>query len=733
MSASVHIPTSKTVLTAQIATFLSVVVLLSACAPALPAAPVEVAAETTPTATAIASPTPSPVTPSPTATLILTPTPTPTIAFPVPVGTPLPDLQPLTGANALNVELVRKFTYGKVYTSIFTPDLQRLIVMADNALILDGNTLEILYQIPASINIRLAPDGKTLALFNPDGHVEIWDVYSGQKLHTLILENPAAEYAGFYVFCSLNYSHDSRLISTADGGRLRIWDVESGVQVQEFSGIGGAFSQVAGWFALSTGSEVIIYDADWQPVYHWQIISTELSSFIFSPDGKYLVAEIFIGETGPLYYSFDLETGRPMANIPTPREYYTYLSLLYQHSPYSLDGQLMVEIDQNLGVGTLRLVQTGETVCTFEWTDPDEFPLKSFSADSTRLVVSGSAGMLKIYDTATCELLAERDGFVYDRYRRVFPSPDNRFLFLTGKVPSLLDAQTGELIRTFEVETFGVEPRYAAFTPDSRYVILADNSGIISLDLTTGEVTAAWGDTWITSQTYAPNSAILAVYNVIENHIDLLNVPSLEQVGSLDYPFSIRHDPTLAFSPDGRLLAIGGNRKDILIFDVETHKLQMTLEAQTYESELVAFSPDGEYLAAVPEFSNGIRHSNVKPRLQVWQIADGEKVLEFELRPEHLTQQENVIQRGIIDVFSLMFSPDGSHILLTGKYGKESENIMGGTNLSPLGYSMIALPMDDGEPLIRYNIPWIDYEYMLYFSPDGRLLYWMDGLFGVRE
>jgi WD40 repeat protein len=55
---------------------------------------------------------------------------------------------------------------------------------------------------------------------------------------------------------------------------------------------------------------------------------------------------------------------------------------------------------------------------------------------------------------------------------------------------------------------------------------------------------------------------------------------------------------SVAFAPDGRLLASGSSDKTIRLRDVQTGDLLRTLEGHTSRVNIVAFSPDGRLLAS---------------------------------------------------------------------------------------------------------------------------------------
>jgi WD40 repeat protein len=69
---------------------------------------------------------------------------------------------------------------------------------------------------------------------------------------------------------------------------------------------------------------------------------------------------------------------------------------------------------------------------------------------------------------------------------------------------------------------------------------------------------------------------------------------------------------SVAFSPDGKLLASGSGDCTIELWDVATGSLVRTLEGHTRYVTSVAFSPDGKLLAS------GSRDGTIK----LWDISD---------------------------------------------------------------------------------------------------------------
>lgn len=157
--------------------------------------------------------------------------------------------------------------------------------------------------------------------------------------------------------------------------------------------------------------------------------------------------------------------------------------------------------------------------------------------------------------------------------------------------------------------------------------------------------------------------------------------------GRLLHNLKVHSEPvrTVAFSPDGKLLASSGDDRVIHLWEIGSTRPSMTLRGHTGIVRAVVFSPDGALLAS--SGADGI--------VRIWQVEDGAQIKRLQAGPT------GVFARG----HALAFSPDGQ--LLASDSGERA-------------WSMKIWRVEDGAELLE-----LDHERPVrsaVFSPDGEFL-----------
>jgi WD40 repeat protein len=83
--------------------------------------------------------------------------------------------------------------------------------------------------------------------------------------------------------------------------------------------------------------------------------------------------------------------------------------------------------------------------------------------------------------------------------------------------------------------------------------------------------------------------------------VELRRRDTLEGVRALE---GLKDASALAFSPDGRWLAVATCDEQVLLFDVASHRITSAIEAGEWTGSL-AFAPDGSALASACSFQGG--------------------------------------------------------------------------------------------------------------------------------
>lgn len=432
----------------------------------------------------------------------------------------------------------------------------------------------------------LSPDGKSLAVTDGDNSIDshrrdpdilrLWDMKKGTVSKTLIGHSSHIKHVEF--------SPDSKwIVSSTEDDTLRLWDMMTGACSRT---IAGSTRRTPERIAVSENGRLISSASIFDAIYVWDTAARDHPRTLNADCGR--------GSSGTrLAIS-------PDGNLVA--------------ASLSLDRQRAIRI-WDTATGTLhQTLEAGFSVITAISFSPDWKQLASGSQDGTlRLWNAARANAQETPDQETPDLRISKDRF--DTVETETTWTDGKLMALVreDKTIELWDISTGDLLRALEGHCGFI--RAVAFSPAGQLLVSASDevSKVWSLKRDASLHPVARNLVGARRITFSPDGKVAASASYKHNTSAF---KLLERETGVALPRDLCYISAMAFSLDGKLVALALHDNTIELWDAAQLTVIRTLQGHSVTTEALAFSPDSTLLASAPKCDQ----SRI---IQLWDPATG--------------------------------------------------------------------------------------------------------------
>ena len=515
--------------------------------------------------------------------------------------------------------------------------------------------------------IAFSPDGTLLASASADESIRIWEVETGRKLRTFYGHLKSVGDVAFH-------PRGKILVSIGLGDGVKLWDVDQGVELVRWHD-----PSRGGWcLALNPAGTVIAREG---AVGNLELLDFDtgkilrtlrghqggIRSAAFDPRGTLLASG---GDDGVLRV-WDHDQGKELHALRTQKAEAGIKTVAF-----SPDGLTLASGDAG---GNTHL---WDTTTWQERLSLHGGEAIAFSRDG-RMLVGGAGTVVQIFDASDGRRLQLLRGHKED-INSVAVSPDDRWIASASddRTVRIWERKSGRFVRVLSGESD--LPYRAVFRRDGRAIAAGYSESIVALwDLASGRVARVFNprSTSLIDLAYSPDGKIVAVVDLLQQHLDLWDAETGQRLRNLGGRFN--RFKAVAFRPDGRMMAASGREDvgfttDVGLYDVETGREIRIFRGHEVDVEALAFRPDGRLLATGD--GDGI--------VKLWDVETGKEI--------------RAVAGHRDDIRSIAFGPDGKTFFTT-----ISDD------------SIIAWETDSGNRVHRFPMKGINCGAL---SPDGRVL-----------
>jgi WD40 repeat protein len=481
-------------------------------------------------------------------------------------------------------------------------------------------------------------------------------VITSENAHEVTL----LDYLGKGMISGIAWSPDGKQIAVAASSGIYLIDTTTYVE-NHFSGGASndiAYSPDGTMLASAEGNTVKIYDLASKKVLHTLIRHSDIVNCIaFSP-----VDNILVSGSGTTIKLWDTASGEELSTQPSGGKGVYNVA-------FSPDGKILASVASDKII-KLWAVTAGAELRLFS----DYTAVGMAFSPTPGILATADFSAIKLWNMASHQVLntLERnagsvEGIAFSPNGKILASGYNTTIQLWYVANLELRTLTGHEEMVLDL----------VFSPDGTKLASESGTTIKIWDIASGQVLRT-----LTGKNAASGGEMLG-----------------DLVGYNDSDYS------MAFSPNGAILAVGDNKRLIELYDMSTLKLLAELKTEMSYFRSISFSPDDKLIAAGGVWGDP---EGLETIVQIWDVA---------------TQEQRLMLDDFNDwLNSLVFSPD-STLLATGE----------GNGMGLIGSAKI-WNVATGELVDKFGIPFGDFDPSAYwyvcgeaFNSDGTLLATVNG------